>query len=151
MQDVHVAGTLAVRIKRALHLQRPDVPPLREDGLRAARAEPEFELRYPAGIGATRRGGRYNAQLSYRIHGLPPTRVLPCLRDTPVDCPQSVTDANREQQPSWTHAHERMNDVGQQAAIMLMTGVRLRHRHNQQRTKQKKTPASFSHRYFPPL
>jgi len=132
-----VTGTLAVRIKRTLHLQRPDVPSMREDGLRAARAEPEFEFRYPAGISTTRRSRRYNAYLSYRIHGLPPTRVLPSLRDTPADCPQSVTNANREQQPGGTHTHERMNDAGQQAAIVLMTGVRLRHRRNQQRTKQK--------------
>jgi hypothetical protein len=92
-----MTGTLAVRIKRTLHLQRPDVPPVREDGLRAARAEPKFELRYPAGISTTRRSSRYNAQLSQRIHGLSPTRTLPSLRDTPADCPQSVTDANREQ------------------------------------------------------
>ena len=101
-----MAGALAVRIKRTLHLQRPDVLAVRENGLRAARAEPEFELRYPAGISTTRRSSRYNAQLSYRIHGLPPTRVLSNLRDTPVACPQSVPDANREQQPSGTHAHE---------------------------------------------
>jgi hypothetical protein len=98
MQDVNVTGTLAIRIKRALHLQRPDVPPLRQNGLRAARAEPEFESRYPACISTTRRSCRYNALLSYCIHRLPPARVLSSLHDTPADCPQSVTDANREQQ-----------------------------------------------------
>lgn len=135
VQDIHVTGALAIRIERPLHLQRPDVTPVREDSLRAARAESEFESRYPAGIGTTRRSSRYNAQLSYRIHGLPPTRVLSSLRDTPADCPQSVTEANREQQPSRAHAHKRMNDAGQQAAIVLMTGVRLCHRRNQQRTE----------------
>jgi hypothetical protein len=44
-----------------------------------------------------------------------------------------------------------MSDAGQQAAIVLMTGVRLRHRRNQQRTEQKKARAKFVHRCFPPF
>jgi hypothetical protein len=49
-----MTGALAIRIKRALHLQWPDMPPLRQKGARATCAKPEFESRYPACIGVTR-------------------------------------------------------------------------------------------------
>jgi len=54
MQDVHMAGALAVRNKTGAAPATANVPSLRQDGLRAARAESELEFRYPACISTTR-------------------------------------------------------------------------------------------------
>ena len=67
-----MAGAFAARIKRALHLQRTDVAPVREHGVSTARAETELEPRLPA--------GRCGLQPSNSIHKPPPARVMPKIR-----------------------------------------------------------------------
>jgi hypothetical protein len=133
-----MTGALTIRIKRPLHLQRPDVTPVRKDSLRAARAEPEFESRYPACIGATRQRNRYSVQLNEHNHRLPAdTRDAEPANNTPGDNPQAETDAYRDQKQDVTLRHERMNHTGQHvAAITLMAGMRQHQRREAQQTKQ---------------